>query len=216
MEMKRKSNVSILLYVLLLISPFLVSLMVYNQLPEQVVTHWNINQVPDGYSSKAFAAFGLPAFFAIVNMLVFAGLRFDPKSGNIGSRFKGVFRWVLACFTFVVHGIVISYALGFRAVNISVMIIFIVGILFAVLGNYFPKSKQNYTAGIRLPWTLANEVNWNKTHRLAGYLWVIGGVIMCITSFLAIPWILITIIAVLVIVPVGYSFFLYATKRDVK
>ena len=49
---------------------------------------------------------------------------------------------------------------------------------FAILGNFLPKLRQNYTIGIKLPWTLASEENWNKTHRLAGYLWVVCGLII--------------------------------------
>jgi uncharacterized membrane protein len=53
-----------------------------------------------------------------------------------------------------------------------------VGMILIVIGNYMPKARQNYTIGIRLPWTLANEENWNRTHRIAGYLWLISGILV--------------------------------------
>lgn len=216
MEMKKKNNVSTLFYVLLLIAPFLLSLLVYNKLPEQMVTHWDINNVPNGYSSKAFGAFALPSILLLTNLLVIAAFKFDPKGGNIGTRFKSVFRWIYAFFTLAIHGLIITYALGFKNFSITALIMFVLGIFFSVLGNYFPKCKQNYTAGIRLPWTLANENNWNKTHRFAGYVWVIGGIALALTSFLSSMWIFLTITIVLIIIPVGYSFILYITKADSK
>jgi uncharacterized membrane protein len=46
--------------------------------------------------------------------------------------------------------------------------------LFFCLGFAMPKIKQNYMIGIRLPWTLESEDNWNRTHAFAGKLWVRG------------------------------------------
>lgn len=51
--------------------------------------------------------------------------------------------------------------------------------VFLVVGNYLPKTRQNYTIGIMIPWTPANEENWNRTHRFAGYLWMSGGIRLC-------------------------------------
>ena len=62
----------------------------------------------------------------------------------------------------------------------------IVGIVFVVSGNYLPKSRQNYTIGIKLPWTLADVDNWNKTHRLAGALWIAAGIFVLVRPFLPI------------------------------
>lgn len=42
------------------------------------------------------------------------------------------------------------------------------GVVMIVIGNYLPKTHRNYIIGIRLPWTLENDENWRKTHRLAG------------------------------------------------
>lgn len=46
--------------------------------------------------------------------------------------------------------------------------------------------------GIRLPWTLDNEDNWNHTHRFAGYAWIIAGVLTLLSVFLshaAVVWV---------------------------
>ena len=65
--------------------------------------------------------------------------------------------------------------------------------------------------GIKLPWTLASEENWNRTHRLAGHLWVACGILMALLTLLKIGsfWLTPVIIAVMVLVPTIYSYSLY-------
>jgi len=64
--------------------------------------------------------------------------------------------------------------------------------------------------GIKLPWTLASEENWNRTHRLAGFLWVIAGLYFIVMSFIG--WslaALLIILTLMVFVPIIYSYLLY-------
>ncbi len=56
------------------------------------------------------------------------------------------------------------------------------GLLFVVLGNYLPKIPRNWFIGIRVPWTIASEEVWKRTHRLGGWLFVIGGCVMMALS----------------------------------
>ena len=71
------------------------------------------------------------------------------------------------------------------------------------------KIKQNYTVGIKLPWTLNSEENWNRTHRMASWLWIIAGIVLILNSFLRIDWILIAAILLSAIIPIGYSYMLF-------
>jgi uncharacterized membrane protein len=88
------------------------------------------------------------------------------------------------------------------------------GLLFIIIGNYLPKVRQNNTIGIKIRWTLANEENWNRTHRLAGYLWMICGILILIlglTRLLPAGW-LIGLVLIMVLVPCLYSWWLHAKK----
>ena len=84
-----------------------------------------------------------------------------------------------------------------------------------MIGNYLPKCRQNYTVGIKLPWTLNDINNWNKTHRMAGVLWIICGILFAISAFLGRVGevSIIILIIVMVCVPTAYSFLLYKNKR---
>jgi uncharacterized membrane protein len=72
-----------------------------------------------------------------------------------------------------------------------------------------PKCRQSYTIGIKLPWTLNSEENWNKTHRAAGVVWVLAGIVTIIAGFFNIIPLMIAALAVSAIFPVIYSFTLY-------
>ena len=76
-----------------------------------------------------------------------------------------------------------------------------IGVLFMIIGNYLPKCKQNYTMGIKLPWTLDDEENWNRTHRFAGFLWVAGGVVIAINAFLKWEWLFLVVVFAMVLIP---------------
>jgi uncharacterized membrane protein len=67
--------------------------------------------------------------------------------------------------------------------------------------------------GIKLPWTLKNEENWNKTHRFSGKLWVIGGIVTMVTAFLGNFWILLGVLIVMAAVPTIYSYVLHCKQK---
>ena len=98
-------------------------------------------------------------------------------------------------------------------------VFFIIGVMFIGLGNYMPKLKQNYTIGIKVPWTLNSEENWNMTHRMAGKLYVVAGVISIIIALLnnvlsdeVTIIIFMVVFLVTGIGSVAYSFWLYKVK----
>ena len=85
----------------------------------------------------------------------------------------------------------------------------VIGLVLAIVGNYLPKCKQNYTIGIKIPWTLNSEENWNKTHRLAGWIWTFGGLLIMLTGFLGGFWIFFIVVLLMVVAPLVYSYLLH-------
>jgi uncharacterized membrane protein len=145
-----------------------------------------------------------------LNLITHFALNSDPKKANPSVVLKVIGKLTIPFMTVTLVPITIFAGLGYE-IPIEKIVPAFVGLLFIIIGNYLPKSKQNYTVGIKLPWTLNNETNWNKTHRLAGYLWIVGGVMMFVNSFLQIFWmpVFIAIISLLSIVPAVYSYILY-------
>ena len=72
-----------------------------------------------------------------------------------------------------------------------------------------PKCKQNYSIGIKVPWALESEDNWNKTHRFAGIIWVVGGVLVMATAFLGSFYVMLPITLIMAFAPMIYSYCYY-------
>ena len=92
--MKRDRKILVLTTLLCLL-PMLVGALVYDRLPESMVTHWNLNGEPDGRSGRALAVFGLPGLLAGVNILMHFALNADPKRANMSPVLKRIGYWSL-------------------------------------------------------------------------------------------------------------------------
>ncbi len=204
-----KKNWKVLLITsLVTLLPILVGVVLWNQLPEQMPTHWNAAGEVDGWSSKPFAVFGLPLILLAAQWLCTLGTGADPKKNNHPKKILHLVLWIIPVLSVVLHTVTYAAALG-KEVRMEMVMPVLIGILFAIIGNYLPKCKQNYTIGIKIPWTLNSEENWNKTHRFAGRLWVICGIAIMLTGFFGGFWVFLPIVLLMVIVPFIYSYMLH-------
>ena len=210
--MKKKIDMTLIISTLACLLPILFSLAVYDRLPDQVATHFNFSGEADGYSPKAFAVIGLPAFMAVFNLIVQAALKFDPKHQNHPSALITVVKWLFPVLSIVMVGATTLNALGWE-VSMDKLVYILVGVVMIIIGNYLPKCKQNYTMGIKLPWTLDDEDNWNRTHRLGGWIYVLCGIVFMVGGLLGIGWPMFVVFFVLALVPMVYSFLLYKKKQ---
>lgn len=202
----------IILTSIITLLPMLVGVLLWNKLPDTVATHFGSNVEANGWSSKAFAVFGLPAFLFVVHIFCVAVTLNDPKKRNIGKMMLTMIFWIVPVCSIIANGSTFAYALGIQ-VDFNLVVGGMLGILFLVLGNYMSKNQQNYTVGIRLPWTLNSEENWNKTHRLASKLWVAAGIVFLLNIFLRSDVILIGALVLTVVIPAVYSFILYKKEQ---
>ena len=188
--------------------PSVYGLLKWNELPDKVPTHWNFEGVVDGWSSKGFAVFGLPLMMLGFNLICYIALSMDPKEKNQGEKMKTLAMWICPIVSLFVCTTSLNGGIGIKG-NVTHYAVLFVGIIFVVVGNYLPKCRQNYTVGIKVPWTLNSEENWNKTHRFAGFLWTIVGIVMIIAVLLGYYKVIIPCAIVMAIVPIVYSFILY-------
>ncbi|CVI72161.1 Immunity protein SdpI [Clostridiales bacterium CHKCI001] len=210
--MKNKKNwkefrTTIILTSLITMIPVLIGVILWSQLPDTIATHFGTDNVPNGWSSKPFTVFGLPGILLLVQWVCAFAILNDPKKKNISNKILGLILWIVPVVSLIICAQIYAIALGYQ-VDIGLFTNLIIGILFVAIGNYLPKCKQNYTVGIRLPWTLSSEENWNRTHRFASWIWILGGVVFILNAFWQSEWIL-AIIIVLVVLPTAYSFLLY-------
>ena len=206
--MKIKINKKLVLYTsILILLPTLVGCVFWFQLPEKMPTHFNLLGQADGYDHKMFAIFGLPALMLLMHWLILFLMIKDPKSSNISSKIQlliyGIIPFV-SCLTMIsIYGESLGYSMMSRLLAQIFM-----GVLMIGIGNYLPKTHRNYIIGIRLPWTLENDENWRKTHRLAGKIWVLGGLLLFLNAFvqLYVYWVFFLTLFFVVIIPSVYSY----------
>ena len=199
------------------------SLYGYSAIPADasIAIHWNINGEPDGYTGRTFALWMMPATaFAISLILAFVPA-IEPRRKHLvqsGPLFRTA--WIGSMLVVAIaHGVVVLTASGF-ALPVLQVILSTVGLLFVLIGNLLGKSQSNFFVGIRTPWTLSSDASWDKTHRLAGRLWVFGGFVIAAGSFMVaaseIVYLLIGVVLVMTIIPALASYFYWRADKSVQ
>ena len=206
--MKIKINKKLVLFTsILILLPSLVGCVFWNQLPEEIPTHFNLLGQADGYNHKMSAIFGLPTLMLLMHWLLLFIMIKDPKSSNISSKIQLLIYGIIPFVSCLLMISIFGEFLGYSMMSGLLAQIFM-GVVMTVIGNYLPKTHRNYIIGIRLPWTLENDENWRKTHRLAGKIWVLGGLLLFLNSFvqLYVYWVFFLTLFFVVIIPSVYSY----------
>lgn len=206
--MIKKNLKTLIITSVIILLPILAGLLLWNQLPDPMPSHWNASGEVDDWSSKPFAIIGLPLILLAAQWLCVLGTAADPKKNNHPQKILHLVLWIIPVLSVVLHTVVYLTALGY-GVRMEVVMPVLLGVVFTIIGNYLPKCKQNYTIGIKIPWTLDNEENWNKTHRFAGWLWTFCGIAIMFTGFFGGFWVFLPITLLMVFVPVLYSYLLH-------
>jgi len=162
---------------LVILLPMIAGLIFWNELPELMPTHWGIDGNVDGMGGRGFVVFGIPLIMLALHWLCIIITDRDPGNKHQSGKVFGILYWITTAVTLLVTGIMYLVASG-REVNAAPFLCGVLGINLLVIGNYMPKYRRNYTMGIKIKWTLESEENWNATHRMAGKLWVICGLIL--------------------------------------
>ena len=131
----------------------------------------------------------------------------DPKSSNISSKIQVLIYWIIPFVSCLLMISIFGESLGYSMMSGILAQIFM-GVVMIVIGNYLPKTRRNYIIGIRFPWTLESDENWRKTHRLAGKIWVLGGLLLFLNSFVQVYvyWVFFLTLFFVVIIPSVYSY----------
>ena len=199
----------ILLTSLVCLLPLFAGAALYPRLPETMATHWDFSGNANGWSSRAATVFGLPLFILALHLVCFYAESRETKK-NRNPVLRTVLLWFCPAVSLLSGAMTLGTGLGYE-MHISTVVPVFVGLLFLILGNYLPKIRQNRTMGIKLPWTLASEENWTRTHRVAGFTWVAAGLLMLLSALLRLhgPTVTVVLLALAVGIPVLYSYLYY-------
>jgi len=157
----------------------------WNQLPDQMASHWDINdQVNEtmpkfwGVSLMPLITLGMLVLFLIVPSI-------DPLKANI-AKFResfNLFIVLIIAFMLYIHGLTLAWSLGYQDFKMSAAMLPFMGVLFIAIGFMLRKAKRNFFIGIRTPWTLSSDSVWDKTHQLGAILFMASGALAIIGGF---------------------------------
>ena len=173
----RVDKKSLFLSVAICLLPILIGVYYYDVLPEQIAVHFNAKGEPDNFVSKTLGIIDIPIFLAIVQIVISLVVDFDktPKKGAF------IIKAIIPVISVLIQGGLIAYALD-NNFNVSQLAIFVIGIVFIILGNYLPKKefwgKYNFNL-----FGLEKGVNEQKVIRAYALYMTFSGVAIFVSGF---------------------------------
>ena len=173
----RVDKKSLFLGIAICLLPILMGMYYYNVLPEQIAVHFNAKGELDNFVSKTYAIIGVPIFLAIVQGIISLVVDFDktPKKGAL------IIKGIIPLISVLVQGGIVVYALD-NNFNVPQLTVFVIGIVFIILGNYLPKKefwgKYNFNL-----FGLEKDVNEQKVIRGYALHMTFSGVAIFISGF---------------------------------
>ena len=193
--------------------------LLWDQLPDPMASHWDVNDQPDDYMSKFWGVYLMPLILIGLFLLFLLIPNIDPLKANI-AEFRGTFNLFITFmigFLVYVHVLTLRWNLGYTDLGIGQGMLPAIGLLFFIIGSMLRKAKRNWFIGIRTPWTLSSDNVWNEIHRIGGILFMASGVIAVIGGFFggeAAFWSIMIPVFGTTIFLVVYSYVLY--QREIK
>ena len=163
----------------------LAGLLLWNRLPDQMASHWNLHDEVDGYMPKFWGVFMLPLITLGMFLLFLAIPAIDPLKANI-AQFREAFNLFIVLvvgFMLYLYGLTLAWSLGYTGFRMSGAMLPAIGLLFIFIGFMMRQAKRNFFIGIRTPWTLSSDTVWNETHRVGAVLFMISGALAFIGGF---------------------------------
>lgn len=159
--------------------------LLWDQLPEQMASHWNANDEVDGTMPKFWGVFLMPLFTLGMLVLFLVLPNADPLKANI-AQFResfNLFIVLIVAFMLYVHALTLAWSLGYQEFKMSAAMLPFLGVLFIAIGWMLRKAKRNFFIGIRTPWTLSSDTVWDKTHQLGSILFIASGGLAIVGGF---------------------------------
>ncbi len=212
--MLRKNKLPLILSSLIILLPFLVGILLRLFCPEVIASEWSEAASGGFWNAKITLFLFSTVLFLAVHWICAYFILKDEKNQKQSDKILSLGLWIVPVFSLVGGCTIIEAATG-KDFGFGFITQLIFSTMFFILGNYMPKCKPNHSIGIKLPWTLHSEENWNKTHRVTGMLWVAGSVTMFLFLMVFESGFVSKILPILLIMMVGPLLFsvLYYRKQ---
>lgn len=219
--MKKTSPLTMVFILFVACLPIFYTWFIYTGLPSQIPLHFDITGRPDRFGDKNriwFSTLLLSAVSFGIYLLITNLPKIDPK--KTAGQSTGLYHKIATALVIFLCAIslIIIYSAKEGSIMLGHLLLPLLGLLYAVLGNYMHSIKPNYFVGFRTPWALENEENWRRTHQLVGKIWVPGGLLLTVLTLLVPPKtgfiLFFSLMMVMVIVPFVFSYRLYKKEQQ--
>lgn len=161
--------------------PIICGLIFYNELPEHIVIHWEIDNNPNGYFSKSLFVFGMPIMMLFLQIFCCIVSDLSDKNSEANKKAVKVYKWIIPIITVVLYIVTIAIALG-NSLDIRKIVMILLGILFIISGNYMPKVRSDYYMSAKIFWVKnKNEQLVNKAIKISAYGLIICGILFILS-----------------------------------
>lgn len=180
----------------------------YARLPAQIPVHFDLYGNSNGWVSKAVGAPLLLVFAAVTWALVRFGAQLLPlaqRDRYVRSPME-LAALLTGGFLLGAHWCVMAAAMGTGTIGSAFGLL--LGLFWMLLGLLMPRLRRNPFVGIRVRWTLSSDENWARTHRLAGQLAFVAGMVAVGAAALGSMAVAIVAVVSSALIPVAYSWWL--------
>ena len=214
------TRITTIVVLIMLIGATATGLLLWDRLPEQMASHWNLNDEADGSMSKFWGVFMVPLITLAMLVLFLVIPSIDPLKANI-AQFResfNLFIVLMVAFMLYIYGLTLAWNLGYTDFRMSASMLPAIGLLFIFIGFMLRQAKRNFFIGIRTPWTLSSDRVWEKTHQVGSILFMLAGALAVFGSFFGgatALWMVMIPIFGSTIFLVIYSYVLYKQETNV-
>ncbi|GAB4045611.1 SdpI family protein [Spirosoma litoris] len=216
--MKPNSTPTELLMIAIMLAPLAYMGIIWNELPAEISIHYDLKGNPNDWQRKETAALLL----GCISLFLYLTLRFlpalDPKGQLQSANYQKLRFAVTLLFAAIMGWLFYIAGHPTEGKATTEVILALVGLLIAGMGNYMTTIKPNWFVGIRTPWTLESDTVWRKTHRLGGWLMVGGGLLSVVLALgLPLPYkvgVVMSVFFLITLIPVVYSYILHKQEKE--
>lgn len=195
---------------------FCLTVATWHHLPALMPVHWGLDGHVDGWMRRSMGAVILPMVSLLSTLLMIGAPRLVWHTASSEPRIYPTLVATLGGFLLFMHALLLLFAMGTPLSMLRLMGV-ATGVLIAVTGNFMGKLPRNRLIGFRLPWTLANDEVWERTHRFAAPIMVAGGLVLFIVSLarqdIRTPLPMLAILLVTTTIPVVKSWLIWRSVQ---
>jgi uncharacterized membrane protein len=179
------TRTTLIIVSILIVASTLAGLLLWNQLPDSMASHWGANDQVNGTISKFWGVFLMPLITVAMLVMFLVIPSIDPLKANIVQfrEYFNAFIALITAFMVYIYALTLIWNLGYTNFRMSAAMLPAMGLLFIFVGVMIGKAKRNYFIGIRTPWTLSSDKVWDETHRIGGKLFIASGVLALLGAF---------------------------------